>query len=262
MDLLNAKKEAAKKSSANNGKAIYINVDEEGECLLMPTADHTTYAAFRGGHEIAVPVAPTLKSTFKNKLSKHLNTKKMKLPDELPEELDLPQGVELPKENKPKKKVKKSKLNRAAKVVKLTPDDSEGEQPIESLPEMKPSGKRPKSRGKAKPLKVKQLAKKGTTKKLVDVSEPVTDTKKGKSVRTQGGKVERKAKIDTTLRKRKAIARAPKNKPSALDLENARKTLATWAKEREQTAKDSPKRATKKPLKKVAKKLPPTKKKK
>ena len=251
MDLISAKKEAAKKSANNNGKAIYINVDEEGECLLMPQADTTTFAAFRGGHEVAVPIAPQLTK----QISKHKPTKKMR-PDEeeLPEELDLPQGVELPKELKPKK----GKAKRAAKVVSMTAIEPEEETPTEDTAIEERSTKRPAKRKTAKSLTTKKLTKKGNL-KPVRRSEDSEET--AKSVRTQGGKVERKAKEGTKTRQKRSLNLAPKNKPSALDVEQAKKTLAAWKKERLQEENERPKKVAKKPLKKVAKKLPVKKKK-
>jgi len=264
MDLLNARKEAAKKSTANNGKAIYINVDEEGECLLMPTADTTTFAAFKSGHEIAVPIAPQLT----RQISKHKPTKKMKainrLPDEEeffePEELDLPQGVELPKEE-PKKRTAKKAVNgiakKAAKVVSMTPNDSEEDSPQEDSPKAKPSAKRPKKAKFTNDLIVKQLTKKGPLKaqtRLTDMEETP------KRARTHKGKVERKGKTRPETRaKRKPSAKVAKNKPSALDVQNAKKQLAQWKTEREAYAKENPKRQQKKAAKVATKKPLPLK---
>jgi hypothetical protein len=274
MDLLNARKEAAKKSTANNGKAIYINVDEEGECLLMPNADTTTFAAFKSGHEIAVPIAPQLtKQIFKHKPTKKMRTR--------PDEFEETSNEEQPNEEQPAKVTKKAaklpvngRAKKAAKVITMTPNDTEEEQPTEDSPKVKPSAKRPKTKPKAKALKVSKLAKK---RKVVDTtieSEDRAETKKAKSARTHGGKVERKVKTGTKTRQKRSLNLAPKNKPSASDVENAKKQLLAWKKEREAYAKENPKRtakkstetptkkATKKPLKVEEKKpLKPTKKK-
>jgi len=266
MDLINARKEAAKKSANNNGKAIYINVDEDGECLLMPTADTTTFAAFKSGHEIAVPIAPQLTK----QISKHKPTKKMKainrLPDEEeffePEELDLPQGVELPKEE-PRKKAAKKAVNgsakKAAKVVKMTAIEPDEEQPTEDSPKMKVGAKRPKTSHKAKPLTVKKLAKKGKIDlpEVAEESEPTT--KKSKRARAHPVKVKRSVKLRPEGRKKTKVERKPKLKPSALDVQNARKQLAQWKTEREQYAKENPKRQQKKAAKGATKKPLPLK---
>lgn len=232
MDLITARDKAQKDS--RNGKTIFVNVDTEGECFLCPYADSTTYAAFKGGGEIAVPIAPPLKR-ISSPISKHKQNKKMKLPDEL----DLPQGVELPEEEPTPKKTPKAKkkLPKEAPVIALQPDMEE--ETIEDTPEEAAPRRKPVKKGKAKPLKISKLAKKGKVATLPPKTEAPT---KGSKKATKGSNlpaVKRKGKTATKTRAKKEFNRTPKNKPSALQVEEARKQLAMWAKERGTPAKKS-----------------------
>lgn len=74
MDLQKARKEAAQQSKG--GKTVHVNVKEagdpeEGECYLSEKSDHTTYATFKNGSEIAIPVkAGKVEPAAKGKKSK------------------------------------------------------------------------------------------------------------------------------------------------------------------------------------------------
>lgn len=63
MDLINARKEAAKKSKA--GKIIYVNVAEDGECSLSEKQDATTFATFKNGVETPVETKVKIEKTAK-----------------------------------------------------------------------------------------------------------------------------------------------------------------------------------------------------
>jgi hypothetical protein len=63
MDLVNARKEAAKKSA--KGKTVYVNVTEDGECTVEEKQDATTFATFTNGKEVPVETKIKLEKTAK-----------------------------------------------------------------------------------------------------------------------------------------------------------------------------------------------------
>ena len=246
MDLISARARALKDSANNKGKSIYVNVKPDGECRLESYSDESTFAAFKGGIEVAVPVAPPLVRKILN--SKHkLTNKKMKLPDEI----DLPQGVELPEEPK---KLSKKEPKKSAKIIPLPVEEElEEEQELEPAPRAskkkassRASKKAPK-KAKAKELKISKLAKKAKIEPIEPAELAPAQSQKGKRARAHPVKVKRSVKTRTERR--------PKAKPNASEVENAKRQLALWAKERAEALKLSPKKAVAKKLaKKTAKK--------
>lgn len=148
MELVKARKEAAAKSRNTKGAAVYVNVKpagdpDEGECFISETADATTYAAFKNGSEIAVPVKAEKET--KGKKSKTVTVEA----DEVPQS----------KQNN-KTMAKKATKEAATKSKKV---EAKKSTPVKETAKEKSNGKAtPKGKKEVAISEIIKLIKKGT----------------------------------------------------------------------------------------------------